>query len=231
MQKSLRSLLLRTQWQGDFFTVGKALYRIGEVVEEKGKSTPAIDVKNFEDLIKFANLYVKNKQGELVPNYSASVKEALDVLYRKISDKTITKKEETLLRQFETGRYKGIKNKDVSVGDVLTLLDVLRITGKDGDAAMKQAFAMSRDNKVKAELDKILDKYAVVDKNGKPVLNKAGFKIFDKANAPAPVNLGYMNLLKKQKQIGKMRKLFSNVRKVSLLQSLPKRIQCLSLNI
>ena len=199
--KDFTKFLAENAMQGDFFTVGKALYRVGEVVEEKGKATPVVDVKNFEDLIKFAGV----KQ-------STSVKEALDILYRKISEKTITKQEETLLRQFEAGRYKGVKNKDVSIGDVLTLLDVLRITGKDGDAAMKQAFAMSRDNKVKAELDKILDKYAVV-KNGKPVLSKAGFKIFDEANAPAPVKLKYMNLLKKQKQIGKMRKLFAERKK------------------
>jgi hypothetical protein len=200
--KEFTKFIAENAMQGDFFEVGKALYRVGEVVEEKGKSTTDVDVKNFEDLIKFAGV-----------NQSTSVKDALSVLYRKISNKTITKPEETLLKQFETGRYKGVKNKDISVGDVLTLLDVLRITGKDGDAAIKQAFAMSKDNKVKAELDKILKEYAVVDGKGKPVLNNAGFKVFDKAKAPAAVNLRYMNLLKKQKQIGKMRKLFAERKK------------------
>ena len=40
---------------------------------------------------------------------------------------------------FERGRFKGVKNSKASIADIVSLLDVLYVTGKEGKAAVKQA--------------------------------------------------------------------------------------------
>lgn len=164
--QSFTQFIAENAMQGDFFTVGNALYRIGEVVEEKSEATAAADVKSFDLLAKTGK---------------SNVKDAVDVLYRKVLDKTATKQEEALLDSFERGRFKEIKNKKVSIADIQSLLNVLNVTKKDGSAAVKQAFAMSKDKKTVKEFYDLKKKlltgknnYILKDENGNPITTEAG---------------------------------------------------------
>lgn len=192
--QSFTQFIAENAMQGDFFTVGKALYRIGEVTEVKAKSTAAKDIKVFKAL--------KNTG-------KTNVKAAVDSLYQKVMDKTITKEESKVLDSFERGRFKEVKNKNVSIDDILSLLNVLEVTGKDGKAAVKQAFAMAKDKKTVAEFlnlrEKLLEDSLLTDKNGKPVLNKAGYKQIDWSNVSKQETGKFYTLMKRVGQINKMK--------------------------
>ena len=196
--KSFTQFIAENAKQGDFFTVGKALYRIGEVIEEKTKAVSAVDLEAFNLL--------KNSTGK------TNVKDALDVLYKKVMDKTITEKEEALLSDFENGRYKGVKDKRASINDITTLLRVLEVTGKDGKEAIKQAYAMARDKKVGQEMSRLTDKYTLLDENGKPVLTEDGYKQFDFNKAPAAEGARFRGLMRQAGKNKLMRQFFNAVK-------------------
>ena len=194
--KDFTKFIAENAMQGDMFTVGKAIYRIGEVTETKAKSTASKDVAVFKAL---------KETGK------TNVKDALNVLYNKIVSKegsTITPKEEAILRDFEAGRFKGIKDKKVSIDDIISLLNVLEVTGKDGAAAVKQAYAMANDKKtVKQFMDlrkKLLDEYPLTDKNGQPVL-KNGYPQIDTSSAPKQDVAKMYSLMKQVGKINKMK--------------------------
>ena len=192
--QSFTQFIAENAMQGDFFTVGKALYRIGEVTEVKAKSTAAKDIKVFK---------------ALKDTGKTNVKAAVDSLYQKVMDKTITKEESKILDSFERGRFKEIKNKNVSIDDIISLLNVLEVTGKDGKAAVKQAFAMAKDKKTVGEFltlrEKLLEESPLTDKNGKPVLNKAGYKQIDWSNVSKEETGRFYTLMKRVGQINKMK--------------------------
>jgi hypothetical protein len=194
--KDFTKFIAENAMQGDMFTVGKAIYRIGEVTETKAKSTASKDVAVFKAL---------KETGK------TNVKDALNVLYNKIVSKegsTITPKEEAILRDFEAGRFKGIKDKKVSIDDIISLLNVLEVTGKDGAAAVKQAYAMANDKKtVKQFMDlrkKLLGEYPLTDNNGQPVL-KNGYPQIDTSSAPKQDVAKMYSLMKQVGKINKMK--------------------------
>ena len=197
--QSFTQFIAENAMQGDFFTVGKALYRIGEVTEEKSVSTSAKDVKVFK-LLKDTG--------------KSNVKDAVDVLYKKVLDKTATKQEEALLDSFERGRFKEIKNKKVSIDDILSLLNVLEVTGKDGKPAVKQAFAMAKDRKTTSEFaklrERLLKENPLLDEKGKPVL-KNGYPQINWADVAKEDTAKFYTLLKKVGQINKMKDFVARV--------------------
>lgn len=192
--KSLTSFIAEHAMQGDEFVIGKAVYRVGEVTETKSKSTSAADLQVFKDL--------SNMSGK------TNIKDALDVLYNKVFKKESTPKEEALLSMFETGRFKGIRDKKVSISDIESLLTVLEITGKDGPAAIKQAFAMSKDRRPNNEMAEITERNLLVDKDGKAILSKEGYKQIDPSKISAQDSARFNQLLREASRNKKMRQFF-----------------------
>ena len=200
--------------QGDEFTVitketnpktgksykKKSIYKVESVVEGKEKPTAELDLKTF---------------GVLEKTGKTNVKDALDVLYRKSLDKNqkLTKSESATLDAFERGRFKEIRNKKVSIADIQSLLNVLNVTKKDGKAAMKQAFAMAKDNKTVAEFYKLKEKvikdgYVLEDANGNPITTAKGNLRVDEKKLYADdlqTALKYRNLKRSTNDIFRMK--------------------------
>lgn len=181
--KSLTQFLAENAMEGDEFTVDNALYRIGKVTETKETANSYRDGVTFRNLKKFSG--------------KTNVKDAVDVLYQKVFKKTATPQEEALLDDFERGRFKGVKNSRASIDDIVSLLDVLYITKKDGKLAFKQAIAMSRDSKTRKELSaltkKLKSEYGVLENDQ-----------IDMSDVPSDIRAKYGNLVRRVGEINKM---------------------------
>ena len=181
--KSLTQFLAENAMEGDEFTVDNALYRIGKVTETKETANSYRDGVTFRNLKKFSG--------------KTNVKDAVDVLYQKVFKKTATPQEEALLDDFERGRFKGVKNSKASIDDIVSLLDVLYITKKDGKPAFKQAIAMSRDSKTRKELSaltkKLKSEYGVLENDQ-----------IDMSDVPSDIRAKYGNLVRRVGEINKM---------------------------
>jgi hypothetical protein len=181
--KSLTQFLAENAMEGDEFTVDNALYRIGKVTETKETANSYRDGVTFRNLKKFSG--------------KTNVKDAVDVLYQKVFNKTATPQEEAILDDFERGRFKGVKNSRASIDDIVSLLDVLYITKKDGKPAFKQAIAMSRDSKTRKELSaltkKLKSEYGVLENDQ-----------IDMSNVPSDIRAKYGNLVRRVGEINKM---------------------------
>ena len=181
--KSLTQFLAENAMEGDEFTVDNALYRIGKVTETKETANSYRDGVTFRNLKKFSG--------------KTNVKDAVDVLYQKVFKKTATPQEEALLDDFERGRFKGVKNSRASIDDIVSLLDVLYITKKDGKPAFKQAIAMSRDSKTRKELSaltkRLKNEYGVLENDQ-----------IDMSDVPSDIRAKYGNLVRRVGEINKM---------------------------
>ena len=181
--KSLTQFLAENAMEGDEFTVDNALYRIGKVTETKETANSYRDGVTFRNLKKFSG--------------KTNVKDAVDVLYQKVFNKTATPQEEAILDDFERGRFKGVKNSRASIDDIVSLLDVLYITKKDGKPAFKQAIAMSRDSKTRKELSaltkKLKSEYGVLENDQ-----------IDMSDVPSDIRAKYGNLVRRVGEINKM---------------------------
>ena len=181
--KSLTQFLAENAIEGDEFTVDNALYRIGKVTETKETANSYRDGVTFRNLKKFSG--------------KTNVKDAVDVLYQKVFNKTATPQEEAILDDFERGRFKGVKNSRASIDDIVSLLDVLYITKKDGKPAFKQAIAMSRDSKTRKELSaltkKLKSEYGVLENDQ-----------IDMSDVPSDIRAKYGNLVRRVGEINKM---------------------------
>ena len=180
---ALTKFLAENAMEGDEFTVDNALYRVGKVTENKETANSYRDGVTFRNLQKFSG--------------KTNVKDAVDNLYQKVFKKEATPQEEALLDDFERGRFKGVKNSKASIADIVSLLDVLYVTGKEGKAAVKQAVAMSKDKKPIKEMAKIVANNLLTDKKGKAVLTKEGYKQLD-LDKISQEDLTKYNILRKE---------------------------------
>jgi hypothetical protein len=180
---TLTKFLAENAMEGDEFTVDNALYRVGKVTENKETANSYRDGVTFRNLQKFSG--------------KTNVKDAVDNLYQKVFKKEATPQEEALLDEFERGRFKGVKNSKASIADIVSLLDVLYVTGKEGKAAVKQAVAMSNDKKPIKEMAKIVGNNLLTDKKGKAVLTKEGYKQLD-LDKISQEDLTKYNILRKE---------------------------------
>lgn len=189
--KSLTQFLAENAMEGDEFTVDNALYRVGKVTENKETANSYRDGVTFRNLKKFSG--------------KTNVKDAVDVLYQKVFKKTATPQEEAILDDFERGRFKGVKDSKASIDDIVSLLDVLYITKKDGKAAFKQANAMARDSKTRKELSaltkKLKDEYGVLENDR-----------LDMSGVPAETRATYGNLVRRVGEINKMTEFVKKVK-------------------
>jgi len=191
--KSLTQFLAENAMEGDEFTVDNALYRIGKVTETKETANSYRDGVTFRNLKKFSG--------------KTNVKDAVDVLYQKVFKKTATPQEEAILDDFERGRFKGVKNSKASIDDIVSLLDVLYITKKDGKSAVKQAVEMAKDKKPIKEMSKIVDENLLTDEEGKAILNEEGYKQLD-LDKISKEDLSKYNVLRKEAGRNKQMRLF-----------------------
>jgi hypothetical protein len=92
---------------------------------------------------------------------------------------------------------KGVKNSRASIDDIVSLLDVLYITKKDGKPAFKQAIAMSRDSKTRKELSaltkRLKNEYGVLENDQ-----------IDMSDVPSDIRAKYGNLVRRVGEINKM---------------------------
>lgn len=168
--EALSRFLAENAERGDEVLIGGALFRVEEATEDKGESLLSQDISNLNALNKFS-------PGE-------NLKESLNRAYRAVVKKNSIRKLnpeaevelggkkftagealavidelETVLGQFERGRYKSAKNKDYNISNVLTLLEAIQMTNRS-DAKSVYGILNSLGNSVehqnvKAELKKL----------------------------------------------------------------------------